>query len=213
MSQVLEAFEHFTFMHIKIFWRQIPLFPSSLVFKACHGNGAKKGFFCCGPSFDLLSLQPPSHFLSGLFLGAEVSPCLGCYSAVSYVHSPGDFDLGIFSIFQPCFLPPKGLRGDNMLLTSPFPVPWLKYSYWCIFVTKNEQFCSISRKSPFPPPSSQVLVLAHSMLETEQKLMVKLQHLGRIGFRCMLSETILHCQVGGRDNLICDPSNVRDHIM
>lgn len=104
-------------------------------------------------------------------------------------------------------------RGDNMLLTSPFPVPWLKYSYWCIFVTKNQQFCSISRKSPFPPPSSQVLVLAHSMLETEQRLMVKLQHLGRIGFRCMLSETILHCQVGGRDNLICDPSNVRDHIM
>lgn len=32
--------------------------------------------------------------------------------------------------------------------------------------------------------------------------MAQLQHLGRIGFQCMLQGTILHWQVGGRDNLI-----------
>lgn len=134
---------------------------------------------------------------------------LGCSNAVPCVHSPGDF--GHLRYFPALLSASQGIQRGEYAINTPSSCSscsWIKIFILMHFCDKEWAVLQHIQGQSFSPlhlPKVWFLLLV--------LWMVKLQHLGCVGFHCLLQETTLHCQVGARDNLIGDPSNVRDCIM
>ena len=93
------------------------------------GNAIKKGFLVVVPQFVFSLLPPPAYSLFGLFLamnmGAGISPW-GVTVQTPNHHSPGDFSLGISSIFPAPLSASKGLQRGGDPINNPFSCYWIK---------------------------------------------------------------------------------------
>lgn len=86
---------------------------------------SKRDFWWWSLSSVFLFFPPPACSLFGLFLAMNMQGLAhGVYSADPSHRAPGDFGLGISSIFPA--LPPKGCKGEETPLTTPLPVTGLK---------------------------------------------------------------------------------------